>query len=141
MGGDRIEVLTFQKREYPDPRTLPAQPWWQQPRPQVTLSELTPGQYISTTARIAYIKTSERTDAVGTKLVFTGMLEDSTCKVPFVSRRVTYALIRNSVYKFYSVYVHEFEDKSVLLVVTEHRLRLRMSKTIESFFGHQQSNL
>ncbi len=29
-------------------------------------------------------------------------------------------LIRNSVYKFYSTNVHEFEDKSVLLVVTEH---------------------
>jgi hypothetical protein len=48
------------------------------------------------------------------------MLEDSTCKVPFVSHRLTYPLIRNSVYKFYSVYVHEFEDKSVLLVATEH---------------------
>jgi hypothetical protein len=119
MGDNRTGVLTL-KREYPDPRTLPAQPSWQQPLPQLTLSELTPGQYISTTARIAYVKTSERKDALGTKLIFTGVLEDSTCKVPFVSHRVTYPLIRNSVYKFYSAYVHEFEDKSVLLVVTEH---------------------
>jgi hypothetical protein len=29
-------------------------------------------------------------------------------------------VIRNSIYKFYSAYVHEFEDKSVLLVITEH---------------------
>ncbi|MGC2685508.1 MAG: hypothetical protein WA323_26935 [Candidatus Nitrosopolaris sp.] len=66
------------------------------------------------------MKTSERTDALGTKVVFSGILEDSTFKVPFVSHRVTYPLIRNSVYKFYSAYVHEFEDKSVLLIATEH---------------------
>ena len=79
-----------------------------------------PRQYVSTTSRIAYVKTSERTDALGTKLVFTGVLEDSTFKAPFVSHRISYPIIRNSVYKFYSAYVHEFEDKSLLLVVTEH---------------------
>ena len=109
-----------QEREYPDPRTLPAQPSWQQPRPQLTLSELIPGKYVAVTARIVYLKTAERHDALGNKLVFSGMLEDSTFKVPFVSHRISYPLIRNSVYKFYSAYVHEFEDKSVLLVVTEH---------------------
>src|SRR6266487_2153528 len=109
-----------QEIEYPDPRTLPAQPSWQQPRPQLTLAELIRGKYVSTTARIVYLKTSERQDALGNKLVFSGMLEDSTFKVPFVSHRITYPLIRNSIYKFYSAYVHEFEDKSVLLVITEH---------------------
>ena len=109
-----------QEREYPDPRTLPAQPSWQQPRPQLTLSELTPGKYVSTSARIVFLKTTERQDALGNKLVFSGILEDSTFKVPFVSHRISYPLIRNSVYKFYSAYVHEFEDKSVLLVATEH---------------------
>ena len=53
-------------------------------------------------------------------MVFSGVLEDSTFKIPFVSHRITYPLIRNSVYKFYSAYIHEFEDKSLLLVVTEH---------------------
>jgi hypothetical protein len=109
-----------QERQYPDPHTLPVQPSWQQPRPQLTLSELTPGKYISTTARIVYLKTTERRDALGNKLIFSGILEDSTFKVPFVSHRITYPLIRNSVYKFYSGYVHEFEDKSTLLVITEH---------------------
>ncbi len=116
---NRTGVLSL-KREYPDPRTLPAQPSWQQPRPQLTLSELIPGQYVYTTARIAYVRTSERTDALGTKLVFTGVLEDSTFKAPFVSHRISYPLIRNSVYKFNSAYVHEFEDKLLLVVVTEH---------------------
>ena len=109
-----------QERDYPDPRTLPAQPSWQQPRPQLTLSELIPAKYVSITARIVYLKTSERHDALGNKLVFSGLLEDSTFKVPFVSHRISYPLIRNSIYKFYSAYVHEFEDRSVLLVVTEH---------------------
>ena len=62
------------------------------------LSELIPGQYVSTTARIAYVRTSERTDALGTKVVFTGIMEDATCKISFVSHRVTYPLIRNSIY-------------------------------------------
>jgi hypothetical protein len=109
-----------QERKYPDPRTLPAHPSWQQPRPQLTLSELIPGKYVAATARIVYLKTSERHDALGNKLVFSGVLEDSTFKVPFVSHRISYPLIRNSVYKFYSAYVHEFEDKSILLVITEH---------------------
>jgi hypothetical protein len=109
-----------QEREYPDPRTIPAQPSWQQPRPQLTLSELIPGTYVAVTARIVYLKTSERHDALGNKLVFSGLLEDSTFKVPFVSHRISYPLLRNSVYKFYSAYVHEFEDKSILLVITEH---------------------
>ena len=89
-----------QEREYPDPRTLPAQPSWQQPRPQLTLSELIPGKYVATTARIVYLKTNERHDAIGNKLVFSGLLEDSTFKVPFVSHRISYPLIRNSVTNF-----------------------------------------
>src|SRR5437660_11715480 len=109
-----------QEREYPGPLTLLAQPSWQQPRPQLTLAELIPGKYVAATARIVYLKTSERHDALGNKLVFSRILEDSTFKVPFVGHRITYPLIRNSVYKFYSAYVHEFEDKSVLLVITEH---------------------
>ena len=61
-----------QEREYPDPQTLPIQPSWQQPRPQLTLSGLTPGKYVATTARIVFLKTTERQDALGNKLVFSG---------------------------------------------------------------------
>jgi hypothetical protein len=115
-GGDNRTFL----QEYPDPRTLPAQPSWQQPRPQLTLSDLIPGKYVAVMARIAYLKTSEKHDALGNKLIFSGILEDSTFKIPFVSHRIAYPLIRNSVYKFYSAYVHEFEDKSILLIIIEH---------------------
>ena len=57
----------------------------------------------------------------GTKVIFSGILEDSTFKVPFVSHRISYPLIRNCVYKFQSAYVHEFpSERSLLLVITEH---------------------
>jgi len=120
--GDTKGILRTipQASQYPDPQTLPVQPSWQQPRPQLTLSELIPWKYVSTTARIVFLKTTERRDVLGNKLILSGILEDSTFKVPFVSHRITYPLIRNSVYKFYSAYVHEFEDKSLLLVITEH---------------------
>ena len=51
--------------------------------------------------------------------MFTGVLEDSTSKVSFVSHKIAYPLIRDSVYNIYSAYVHEFPDRSLLLVITE----------------------
>jgi hypothetical protein len=116
----------MERRDYPDPQTLPEAPTpssSQQPRPPVALSELIPGKYISTTARIVYLKTIERHDALGSKMLFSGIVEDSTFKVPFISHRISHPLIRNSVYRFNSAYVHEFpSDKSLLLVVTEHTM-------------------
>src|SRR5437868_7699214 len=114
----------MERRDYPDPQTLAAAPTQsssQQPRPPVALSELIPGKYISTTARIVYLKTIERRDALGNKMLFSGIVEDSTFKVPFVSHRISHPLIRNSIYRFDSAYVHEFpSDKSLLLVITDH---------------------
>jgi hypothetical protein len=62
---------------YPDPKSLPTPPALREPIPSVTLSKLEPGKYVSTTARVAYIRTAERHDALGEKVVFTGVLEDS----------------------------------------------------------------
>ena len=104
---------------YPDPKTLPAPSTLREPIPSVTLSELQPGKYVSTVARIAYIRTAEKPDALGEKIVFTGVLEDSKSKVLFVSHKIAYPLIRDSVYNIYSVYVHEFPERSLLLVITE----------------------
>ncbi|HEY9492067.1 MAG TPA: hypothetical protein VIP56_08785, partial [Nitrososphaeraceae archaeon] len=121
--GDNILRTIPQEKDYPlDPQSIPVPPSSQQPRPQVTLSELIPGKYVSTAARVVYLKTIERQDALGSKMLFSGILEDSTFKVPFISHRISYPLIRNSVYKFNSAYVYEFSstDKSLLLVITEH---------------------
>ena len=125
-------------QDYPDPRTLPAQPSWQQPLPHLTLSDLIPGKYVSLTARVVFLKTTQRQDALGTKTIFSGVLEDTSFKTPFVSHRITYPLLRNSVYKFSSTYVHEFEDKSLLLIITEHT-KIE-PKNIEDSFGRQKLN-
>jgi hypothetical protein len=90
---------TILQREYPDPQTIPVppSPSYQQPIPLVTLSELIPGKYVSTAARVVYVKTVEKQDALGSKTIFSGILEDSTFKVPFISHRISYPLIRNSI--------------------------------------------
>jgi hypothetical protein len=91
LGGNGMsssEILKAILRDY-DPQTIPVppSPSYQQPIPLVTLSELIPGKYVSTTARVVYVKTVERQDALGSKTIFSGILEDSTFKVPFISHR------------------------------------------------------
>src|SRR5687768_11299254 len=105
---------------YPDPNTLPLPT--QEPRiADVTLAELVPGKYVTTTSRVVYLRAIEKQDALGSKMIFSGIIEDSAFKVPFVSHRISYPLIRNCVYRFQSAYVHEFQsEKSLLLVITEH---------------------
>src|SRR5215207_347150 len=114
--------LEREEDDYPDPTTLPSPT--QEPRikeEEVILSELVPGKYVSTTARVVFLRAIEKQDALGTKMIFSGILEDSTFRVPFVSHRISYPLIRNCVYKFQSAYVHEFpSDRSLLLVITEY---------------------
>jgi hypothetical protein len=110
----------YQIQDYPDPRSLPRPPTTYEPRPQITLADLIPGQYTDTVARVLFLKVSERQDQLGAKQVFTGMIEDATSRIPFVSHRINYGLLRDTVYKFKNAYVHEFADKGLLLVITEH---------------------
>jgi hypothetical protein len=117
--GSTFQESVREEDNYPDPNTLPLPS--QEPRvADVTLSELIPGRYVSTTARVVYLRAVEKQDALGSKMIFSGILEDSAFKVPFVSHRISYPLIRNCVYKFQSTYVHEFPEKSLLLVITEY---------------------
>jgi hypothetical protein len=117
--GHNSSSLILNGEFYPDPRSLPAPPALREPIPSVTLSELEPGRYNSTTARIVYLRTTEKPDVLGEKVIFTGLVEDSTFKIPFVSHKIAYPLIRDSVYNIHSAYVHEFPDRSFLLVITE----------------------
>src|SRR5215207_453232 len=114
-------ILQEREEDYPDPNTLPSSAQEARITEEVTLSELIPGKYVSTTARVVSLRAIEKQDALGKKMIFSGVLEDSTFRVPFVSHRISYPLIRNCVYKFQSAYVHEFpSDKSLLLVITEY---------------------
>ncbi|MEM3069168.1 MAG: hypothetical protein QXH58_04590, partial [Nitrososphaerales archaeon] len=88
--------------------------------PFVTLSDLKPSIYVDTIARVLSYKVSERQDQLGTKIVFTGLLEDKTFRVPFISHKTSLPVESNIVLKIRSAYVHEFQDKSLLLVFTEH---------------------
>ena len=73
---------------------------------------------------------------LGEKVVFTGVLEDSKSKVSFVSHKIAYPLIRDSIYNINSAYVHEFPDRSLLLVITEFtKLEQRTSKIYVNIFG------
>jgi hypothetical protein len=118
MGEDPLKG--YQQGAYPDPHSLPRPPTIHEPRPLLTLSELIPGQYADVAARVVSLKVSERQDQLGTKQVFTGMIEDASFRIPFVSHQINNALITGSVYKFKNAYIHEFEDKGLLLVATEH---------------------
>jgi len=117
MGEEQFKL--YQQKEYPDPRSLPRPPSTYEPKPQVALSDLTAKSYVKTTGRIVYLKTSERQDELGTKVIFTGILEDASFRIPFVIHKINMPWMRDSVYKFDNAYVHEFPDKSLLLVVTE----------------------
>ena len=118
--GSTFQETVREEDNYPDPDILPL-PSQESRIADVTLSELIPGKYVSTTARVVYLRAIEKQDALGSKMIFSGILEDSEFKVPFVSHRISYPLIRNCVYKFQSAYVHEFPlDRSLLLVITEH---------------------
>ena len=77
-----IKGSTFQERgwreedNYPDPNALPL-PSQESRIADVTLSELIPGKYVSTTARVVYLRAIEKQDALGSKMIFSGILEDS----------------------------------------------------------------
>ena len=79
-----VKGSTFQERgveedSYPDPNTLPS-PSHGQRITDVTLPELIPGKYVSTTARVVYLRAIEKQDALGSKMIFSGILEDSMFK-------------------------------------------------------------
>ena len=61
----------------------------------------------------------KRKDQLGTKVIFSGILEDATFKMPFVSHKLNIPWQRDTIYKFDNAYVHEFPDQSLLLVITE----------------------
>jgi hypothetical protein len=73
-----------QKKDYPKPENIPRPPAIYEPKPQVTLADLTPNQYANATARIISYRTSERHDELGNKVIFTGLMEDASFRLPFV---------------------------------------------------------
>ncbi|MCP8319132.1 MAG: hypothetical protein L6N95_04815 [Candidatus Methylarchaceae archaeon HK01B] len=104
---------------YPKPEKLP-KPDLSDGCPYVTLSELKPSTYTNMIAKVSSSRVSERRDQLGTKTVFTGILEDKTFRVPFVCHKTSIPMERDVVLNIRSAYVHEFQDRSLLLILTEY---------------------
>ncbi len=126
----------YQERDYPDPRSLPRPPSTYEPKPQVALADLTAKSYVKTVGRAVYLKTTEKQDELGTKVIFSGILEDATFKIPFVSHKINIPWQRDTVYKFDNAYVHEFPDRSLLLVITE--FTEWQIKVVDGYLEYQQ---
>ncbi len=134
MGEEQFKL--YQVKEYPTPQSIPRPPSTYEPKPQVALTDLTPKSYVKIVGRAVYLKTTERQDELGTKVIFTGILEDATFKLPFVSHKLNIPWQRDTVYKFDNVYVHEFPDRSLLLVITEYTDW--QLKVVDGYLEYQQ---
>ena len=134
MGEEQFKL--YQEKEYPDPRSLPRPPSTYEPKSQVALADLTAKSYVKTVGRAVYLKTTERQDELGTKVIFSGILEDATFKMTFVSHKINLPWQRDTVYKFDNAYVHEFPDRSLLLVITE--FTDWQVKVVDGYLEYQQ---
>jgi len=103
----------------PGPEAIP-QPKPYEARRLLTLAELTPGRYVDTVARLVNFRVLEKRDQLGVKMVYQGVLEDRTFRVPFICHKPTPVFERGGVFKIRGAYVHEFQDRSILLVITEY---------------------
>ncbi|MEP6577181.1 MAG: hypothetical protein ABJB85_12200 [Nitrososphaerota archaeon] len=132
--GEQFKV--YQEHEYPNPQSIPRPPFTYEPKPQVSLADVPAKSYVKIVGRAVYLKTTERQDQLGTKVIFTGVLEDATCKIPFVSHKLNIPWQRDTVYKFDNAYVHEFPDRSLLLVITE--FTDWQLKVVDGYLEYQQ---
>ena len=83
------------------------------------LSQLTPNTYSTVRARVVVIKSKEKTDELGKRSYIFGICEDQSFRTPFICYKPYPYFYRNGVFDFEDTYVHQFEDKSLLLIVTE----------------------
>jgi hypothetical protein len=84
-----------------------------------SLAELTPRTYSTVRARVVIIKSREKKDELGKRNYIFGICEDQSFRSPFISYKPNSSLFRECVFDFKDCYVHEFDDKSLLLIATE----------------------
>jgi hypothetical protein len=103
-------------------------------RSNVKLSELKPKSYVNTTVRVLFIKGREKRDELGRRPYIYGAVEDRTFRVPFVCYRPYHMFFKDSVFRFENAYVHNFNDNSLLLVLTEHsHVKLLPEEPLEEY--------
>jgi len=101
----------------------------------VSLSELEPGTYVDTIARVTLIKSREKTDELGQRPYIFGIAEDSTFKVPFVCYKPYQMFFKNGVFMFENAYVRELNDHCLIMTLTEHsRIHYMLEELAEEYF-------
>ncbi len=83
------------------------------------LCDLKPGIYVNTIVIIRTVKAKTRKDNLGTRQYLFGISEDSSHITPFISYIQCETFFRNAVYNFENASVHQFEDKSLILILNE----------------------
>jgi len=84
-----------------------------------SLSQVVPRTYSTVKARALIIKCKQKEDELGKRDYIFGICEDATFRVPFVCYKPYSLFFHNAVFEFRDCYVHEFDEKSLLLVATE----------------------
>jgi hypothetical protein len=70
---DEEQFKLYQEKEYPNPQSISRPPSTYESKPQVALADLMAKSYVKTVGRAVYLKTTERQDELGTKVIFTGI--------------------------------------------------------------------
>jgi len=84
------------------------------------LADLPSKRYVKTIVRVALVKAREKEDELGIRRCLFGIAEDSTFKLPFICYKPYPSFFKDCVFEFKGAYVHEFEDKSQLLILSEY---------------------
>ena len=83
------------------------------------LAELIPKTYSTVRARVVIVKAKEREDQLGKRSYIFGICEDQTFRSPFICYKPYPYFFRDGIFDFKDCYIHEFDDKSLLLIATE----------------------
>jgi hypothetical protein len=84
-----------------------------------SLSQLVPRTYCTVKARVVIIKCKEKEDELGKRQYIFGICEDSIFRIPFVCYKPYSSFFSDAVFDFRDCYIHEFDEKSLLLIVNE----------------------
>jgi hypothetical protein len=93
-----------------------------QPIPKVksvNLSQLAPNTYTTVRTRVLIVKSKVKEDQLGKRSYIFGICEDQKSRLPFLCYKPYPNFFHNGVFEFKDAYVHQFEDKSILLILTE----------------------
>jgi len=108
--------------------------------PLATLSDLSVGRYVNTVARVTSLRVREVEDEFGSKRISSGVLEDNALKTPFVYHKTSLPFEKNVILKISYAYVHEFQDRSLFLILTEYtKAETRYYKYIVKYIWHPKT--